>query len=115
MRWSRTAAILAQLGNTTRLAVFRIILRAGTAGLTIGDVQRAAGLPPSTLAFHLRGLVAVGLVRRRRSGRTIRCTGNLSLLTETLDRVAGECCRDLPPAEWQKQRQTKQTGGHRRP
>lgn len=115
MRWSRTADILAQLGNTTRLAVFRAILRAGTTGLTVGEVRKAVGLPPSTLAFHLRGLTGVGLVRQRRDGRTIRCTGDPALLTGTLERLAGECCRDLSPAQRQLQGKAQKTRAHRRP
>lgn len=106
MKWPEIADLLAQLGNPTRLAVFRTVLRAGLPGMPVGAVQSALGLAPSTLAFHLRGLAEVGLLRQRKVGRQVICTGNLALLEATFARVRDECCRDLPePMTQQKQRQ----------
>ncbi|HTC08281.1 MAG TPA: helix-turn-helix domain-containing protein, partial [Acetobacteraceae bacterium] len=53
---------LAELGNTTRLQIVRLLVRAGREGLAIGELQSHLGVPASTLAFHLRGLVSAGLI-----------------------------------------------------
>lgn len=112
MKWPDVADLLAQLGNPTRLAVFRTVLRAGAPGMPVGAVQAALDLPPSTLAFHLRGLAEVGLIAQLKVGRQVICTGNLALLDATFARVRDECCRDLPAvaAQHQKREQAGKPG-----
>jgi ArsR family transcriptional regulator, arsenate/arsenite/antimonite-responsive transcriptional repressor len=83
---------LAELGNLTRLQIVRLLVRAGPDGLPIGEVQSRLGVPASTLAFHLRGLVTAGLVDQRREGRVVRCTPNYPALNETLGYVKENCC-----------------------
>ncbi len=86
------ARALAELGNVTRLQIVRLLVRAGDEGLAIGEVQARLGLPPSTLAFHLRGLVTAGLVAQQRQGRVIRCTPRYGALREILAFVTEQCC-----------------------
>ena len=83
---------LAELGNTTRLQIVRLLVRAGGEGLAIGELQSHLGVPPSTLAFHLRGLVTAGLVAQQREGRVVRCTPQYSAINETLAFVKEHCC-----------------------
>ena len=40
------AARLDALGNETRLAIFRILVRAGRDGLPVGVLQKRTGVPP---------------------------------------------------------------------
>jgi hypothetical protein len=51
------AQCLSELGNLTRLDVYRLLVRAGLDGMNISDIQTRLGVPASTLAFHLGGLV----------------------------------------------------------
>ncbi len=37
---------LKALGNMTRLAIFRLLVRAGDEGLAVGDIQRSLAVPP---------------------------------------------------------------------
>jgi ArsR family transcriptional regulator, arsenate/arsenite/antimonite-responsive transcriptional repressor len=83
---------LAELGNTTRLQIVRLLVRAGAEGLAIGELQSRLGVPASTLAFHLRGLVSAGLVAQERQGRVVRCTPRYALIDETLAFVKEHCC-----------------------
>lgn len=83
---------LAELGNTTRLQIVRLLVRAGGEGLAIGELQSHLGLPASTLAFHLRGLVSAGLVAQRREGRVVRCTPQTAVINATLAFVKEHCC-----------------------
>jgi DNA-binding transcriptional ArsR family regulator len=96
------ARALAELGNITRLQIVRLLVRAGEEGLAIGEVQSHLGLPASTLAFHLRGLVAAGLVAQRRQGRVIRCTPKYAALRETLAFVTEHCCAGVGAAPGQE-------------
>ena len=60
------ARCLAELGNLTRLDIYRLLVRAGPAGLIVGEIQSRLGVPASTLAFHLRGLINVGLLEQEK-------------------------------------------------
>src|SRR6266478_5239650 len=51
------ARCLAELGNLTRLDIYRLLVRAGPPGLNISDIQTRLDVPASTLAFHLPGRV----------------------------------------------------------
>jgi DNA-binding transcriptional ArsR family regulator len=90
---------LAELGNITRLQIVRLLVRAGGDGLAIGELQARLGVPPSTLAFHLRGLVSAGLVAQQRQGRVVRCTPQYAAINATLAFVQEQCCAgfdDMP-------------------
>lgn len=90
------ARILAELGNRTRLEVLRLLVRAGPAGLTVGEVQAHLDLPASTLAFHLRGLVQSGLVTQERQGRLVLCRPCVAVLDEVMAFLRAECCLGVP-------------------
>lgn len=96
MDLDRAAARLAELGHVTRLEIFRTLVRLGREGMTIGEVQEALDLPASTLAFHLKALVAVGLVTQIKEGRIVRCRAELQPLIEVADFLRTECCSALP-------------------
>ena len=98
----QTARCLAELGNITRLGIFRLLVRAGPEGLSIGELRNLQGIPASTLAFHLRGMVAVGLVIQQRSGREVRCRPDYELLNQTLEFVKSECCHGVTIPEQRK-------------
>lgn len=87
------ARCLAELGNVTRLDIFRLLVRAAPHGLRIGDIQGRLDIPASTLAFHLRGLVAVGLVVQERSGRDVVCRAKRPPLDQVVEFLVAECCK----------------------
>lgn len=92
----RAARVLAELGNRTRLEVLRLLVRAGPDGLSVGEIQAHLDLAASTLAFHLRGLVQIGLVNQERQGRLVLCRPCLAVLDEVMDFLRAECCRGVP-------------------
>lgn len=95
------ANILAQLGNRARLEVLRLLIRAGPDGLAIGEIQEHLDLPASTLAFHLRGLVSVGLVEQERQGRMVLCRPCMAVLDHVVGFLRSECCVGVPPRQQQ--------------
>lgn len=96
MRFDLEAAapIFAELGNSTRLGIVRLLVRAGEDGLAVGDLQRATGVPGSTLSHHLRRLCGAGLVSQTRKGSTLRCTAEFGSIRATADFLFEECCAD---------------------
>ena len=59
------------LANETRLAVFRLLLRAEPGGLAAGAIAVCLGVVPSTLSAHLKELERAGLVTVERQGRQL--------------------------------------------
>ncbi len=95
MDFEKTARCLAELGNPLRLRIFGLLVRAGHGGLAVGELREVLGVPASTLAFHLRGMVAVGLIRQERQGREVRNRADFDQLNATLDFFRDECCKGV--------------------
>jgi DNA-binding transcriptional ArsR family regulator len=96
MKSDLAARRLAELGNVTRLDIFRLLVRAGFDGLSVSEIRDRLDIPMSTLAFHLRGLVQVGLVEQKKSGRTVVCRAGFGALDEVLGFLRDQCCQGLP-------------------
>ncbi|AVO38908.1 ArsR/SmtB family transcription factor [Pukyongiella litopenaei] len=92
--WETAAAGFAAMGSEARLQVVKALVRAGHAGLTVGEIQDRTGIAPSTLAHHLKFLAGAGLVEQERAGRTTinrACFGELENLAQF---ILSECCAD---------------------
>ena len=87
---------LGALAQDTRLAVFRLLVRAGPEGISAGDIAHAVGATPSTLSHHLGLLERAGLATSRRAGRMLfyaaDYTGTRSLLAFLME----DCCQGNP-------------------
>lgn len=92
MKLADAARRLEALGNGTRLEIFRLLVRAGNPGLSVGDVQDRTGVARSTLSHHLHRLIAVGLVAQERHGTTLICRADFQAMRETLAFLVEECC-----------------------
>ncbi len=92
MEHSKAARCLEKLGNATRLEIFRLLVRAGPAGLAVGEIQEHLDIPGSTLSHHVSHLVNAGLVHQQREGRVLRCTPNFTLIDEVIRFLTDECC-----------------------
>jgi ArsR family transcriptional regulator len=88
------AACLEALGNPLRLAIYRLLVRAGPAGLAVGQVQARMGMAASTLSHHLKSLDRVGLIRRERQGTTLLCKADFGVMRGIVDFLAAECCAE---------------------
>jgi ArsR family transcriptional regulator len=106
------ARCLAELGNMTRLDIYRLLVRAGPAGLNITEIQSRLDVPASTLAFHLRGLVTAGLVAQEKIGRAVICRAQYRQMNAVVAFLREECCKgfeEAPPKA--KPRQRSAQGG----
>ena len=90
----KAATRLAALGHEARLSVYRLLVRAGTDGLTVGEIADRLGMPASTLAHHLRALVQAGLVVQEKRGREVLNRPDFGIMTALLGFLADECCTD---------------------
>ncbi len=95
---NRAARCLEKLGHPTRLELFRLLVRAGQAGLPVGALQEHLGVPASTLSHHLAHLVNVGLVEQERDGRQLICRPNFALMNGLVDFLTEQCCAGVQPA-----------------
>jgi DNA-binding transcriptional ArsR family regulator len=96
MAFEDAAQCLAELGHPHRLQIFRLLIKAGEAGLPVGAIQLSLGIPKSTLAHHLAQLVAVGLVTQTREGRVQRCRVDAVRGRALLRFLVDDCCEGLP-------------------
>jgi len=84
----------AALGSGPRLQVVLVLVRAGNAGLSVGDIQSRTDLAASTLAHHLRALVQAGLIKQQKSGRSVVNYAAFEHLEALAGYILKECCRD---------------------
>jgi DNA-binding transcriptional ArsR family regulator len=94
MKLDDAAARLEALGNPTRLKVYRLLVRAGQAGMPVGRLQERLKIPASTLSHHVKGLVAVGLITQAREGTTLTCHAEYDTMRGLVDFLVAECCAD---------------------
>lgn len=92
MKIDELALCLEKLGHPNRLAIFRLLVRAGHGGLAVGDIQRHLGIPASTLTHHIGQLVAAGLLRQTREGRVLRCTAAYERMDRIVAALTDQCC-----------------------
>jgi ArsR family transcriptional regulator len=92
----RALAALAALGQPTRLAVFRLLVRHEPDGLAAGAVAAAVGGPHNTLSTHLAILARAGLVRATRDGRSIVYRADLAGMRQLVAFLLADCCDGRP-------------------
>lgn len=96
------ARALAALGHDARLSIFRLLVKAGAAGLRVGDIVTHLDFAPSTLAHHLSTLVEAGLVLQRKQGREVFNSVDYAALHRVQNFLSEECCNGVPdPANGQ--------------
>ena len=94
MKLDDAAAHLEALGNPTRLKIYRTLIRAGDAGMSVGRLQDRLKIAPSTLSHHIKALVVVGLVSQVREATTLVCHANYEVMRGLVDFLVDQCCAD---------------------
>lgn len=87
---------LSALAHGHRLAVFRLLVRAGADGLPAGEIAREVGVLPNTLSTHLTILGHAGLVHSRREGRSVIYSANYDGMRDLLSFLVDDCCAGRP-------------------
>jgi DNA-binding transcriptional ArsR family regulator len=83
---------LAALAQSTRLGVFRLLVKHEPDGLAAGDIARAIAVPQNTMSAHLAILARAGLVMSERKSRSIIYRANLAVFQELNSFMVEDCC-----------------------
>ena len=83
---------LAALAQTSRLAVFRLLVQAGPTGLPAGKIADSLAIPSSSLSFHLKELSHAGLVSSRQEGRFVIYSANFGAMNTVIAYLTENCC-----------------------
>lgn len=83
---------LAALAQESRLAIYRLLVQAGPAGLVAGRIGEVLGIPAATLSFHLKNLAHSGLVHPHQEGRYVRYTADFAAMHALIDYLSANCC-----------------------
>lgn len=94
---SRAAvASLSALGHEGRLAIFRLLVQAGPAGVAAGEIARQLDSLPNTLSANLNILSHAGLIVSRREGRSIVYSADFAAMSGLLGFLLEDCCAGAP-------------------
>lgn len=88
-------AALAALAQETRLDVFRLLVRAGPDGLSVGEIGEELELPSATLSFHLKELTNAGLLTFEKLGRSRIYRPDFEAMRRLVAFLSESCCRGV--------------------
>ena len=93
-------AALGALAQEHRLALFRLLVRAGETGMAAGAIAEALEIPNSSLSFHLAQLNRAGLVRQERRHRSLIYRADYAAMNALVGYLLENCCAgaDCSPA-----------------
>ncbi len=87
---------LSALAHPGRLAVFRLLVKAGADGLAAGEVARLMEIPANTMSTQLAILSRSGLIGSRRERRSIIYHADYARFAELLGFLVEDCCGGRP-------------------
>ena len=87
---------LSALAQESRLAVFRLLIKAGPAGVPAGEIARTLEITPNTLSAQLTILANADLITSRRDGRSIIYAAGYDSMSELLVYLMEDCCQGRP-------------------
>ncbi len=85
-------AALSALGQETRLAIFRLLVRNGPDGLPAGEISRQLGVPQNTMSSHLGLLARTGLLTSQRFSTSIVYRVDLDRFRDLTLFLIKDCC-----------------------
>ena len=92
MDTKQTLAALAALAQESRLAVFRLLVQTGPAGLAASKIGEQLAIAPSSLSFHLKELAHAGLISSRQDGRFVIYAADTGAMNELIGFLTENCC-----------------------
>ena len=107
----KAIAAMSALAQPTRLAVFRLLAKAGDAGLSSGEIARGVGVHINNLTSHLAILGRAGLIESVKTGRVVTSRARREAMDELVRFLSEDCCGranpDEIPAEHRATRKTR--------
>lgn len=93
METTQVLQSLSALAQESRLAIFRLLVQAGPAGMAAGAIGEKLDLPPATLSFHLAGLTRAGLAQSRQEGRFVIYRADYATMNALVGFLTENCCQ----------------------
>lgn len=96
MESKAAAASLSALGHEGRLAIFRLLVKAGPVGIAAGEIARRLAMLPNSLSANLNVLSHASLIGSRRDGRSIIYSADYAAMSGLLGFLMEDCCNGNP-------------------
>jgi DNA-binding transcriptional ArsR family regulator len=96
METEPTILALAALAQSTRLDVFRLLVKHEPEGLAAGEIAKALAVPQNTMSAHLSVLSRARLVTARRISRSIIYRADLTSFQAVMSFLVNDCCDGRP-------------------
>ena len=96
MELSDASRMLLAIGHPIRLQTYRLLIPAGPAGVSAGQLAQDLDMPPSSLNFHLKELSRVGLITSRQQGRYVIYAAVYPAMADLMQYLTDNCCGDNP-------------------
>jgi ArsR family transcriptional regulator len=93
--YMKTPAVISAFGalaHEHRLAIYRLLVERGPAGLPAGTIGARVGLLPSSLTFHLQNLQRAGLIAQQRISRQLIYSADFDAMNELVGYLTENCC-----------------------
>ena len=84
---------LSALSNETRLWVFRLLVQAGSDGMTAGEIAENLSSRQNTMSTHLKLLSRSRLIRSQRDGRQVRYRADYDTIQGLVLFLMEDCCQ----------------------
>ena len=96
METKSVISALAALAQESRLAVFRLLVQAGSEGMAATKISEHLGVPPSSLSFHLKEMLHADLVTSRQESRFVIYSANYQTMNGLIGFLTENCCGGNP-------------------
>lgn len=92
MKQSDAIEAFSALSQSSRMAIFRLLVHVGPKGLQVGEISRRLGIVTSTLSGHLSILRRANLLVSTRDQREIYYAANLGAVNNLINFLLADCC-----------------------
>lgn len=96
METKQAISALVAVAQDSRLAIFRLLVQAGPAGMAASKIAEQLGIPPSSLSFHLKELTHADLVTPKQEGRFVIYAANFNTMNGLIAFLTENCCGGNP-------------------
>ena len=96
MNTQNVIAAMGALAQESRLAVYRLLVRAGPQGMAASKISEQVGIPASSLSFHLKEMFHADLVVSRQESRFVIYSANYDTMSKLIGFLTENCCGGNP-------------------
>lgn len=103
---SNAVTAFGALAQETRLAIYRLLVESGPAGMSAGAIAETLGVAAPTLSFHLAQLRGSGLITQQRESRSLIYAVDVAAMNALIGFLTDRCCGGRPDLCKPKTRET---------